>query len=163
MPVDYVHLKNQITSMGEKAVARQSEIDSQLAQCRSLLGTHAADLIRLSGLELGRDIDIVFTGLRPGEKQFEELFLDGETYRRTEHQQIFIAANGQASVPDALAWAIPQLYAAAETGDRDTIVTWLQRLVPEYQPRDGEGAAGAGLPFNYPSNYTPGLANGRDH
>lgn len=47
MPVDYVHLKSQITSMGEKAVARQSEIDSLLAQCRSLLGTHAADLIRL--------------------------------------------------------------------------------------------------------------------
>lgn len=127
----------------------------------------AADLIRLSGLELGRDVDIVFTGLRPGEKQFEELFLDGETYRRTEHQQIFIAANGHAFVPDALGWAIPRLYAAAETGDRDTIVAWLRRLVPEYQPRDGESAAGAGLPFNYTSNYTssytPGPANGRDH
>jgi FlaA1/EpsC-like NDP-sugar epimerase len=56
----------------------------------------AKDLIRLSGLEEGKDIDIVFTGLRPGEKMFEELFLEGEEYDRTEHAKIFVARNGRA-------------------------------------------------------------------
>jgi FlaA1/EpsC-like NDP-sugar epimerase len=121
----------------------------------------AADLIRLSGLELGRDIDIVFTGLRPGEKQFEELFLDGETYRRTEHQQIFIAANGQAFVPDALAWAMPRLYAAAQAGQRHAMLKWLQLLVPEYQPHDGEtvDTARDDLPLQHLSRP----ANGKGH
>ena len=50
----------------------------------------ALDMIALSGLEAGRDIDIQFTGLRPGEKLYEELFLANEEYRRTCHQQIFI-------------------------------------------------------------------------
>ena len=39
----------------------------------------ARDLIELSGLEVGKDIDIVFTGLKPGEKLFEELFVTGES------------------------------------------------------------------------------------
>ena len=54
----------------------------------------AADLIRLSGLEVGRDIDIVYTGLRPGEKLFEELFGEGEDYVRTGHEKIFVCRNG---------------------------------------------------------------------
>src|SRR5581483_6858847 len=49
----------------------------------------AQDLIRLSGLEPGRDIDIVFTRLRPGEKLFEELFLPGQSYQRTVHEKIY--------------------------------------------------------------------------
>jgi len=54
----------------------------------------AHDLITLSGLEVGRDIDITYTGLRPGEKLFEKLFISGEVYGRTEHQKIFVANNG---------------------------------------------------------------------
>lgn len=100
----------------------------------------AADLIRLSGLELGRDIDIRFTGLRPGEKRFEELFIDGENYRRTAHQQIFIAANASAFVPDTLAWDLSKLYAAARADRHSDIVEWLRRLVPEYQPTLGAPA-----------------------
>ena len=51
----------------------------------------ARDLIRLSGLEEGHDIDIVFTGLRPGEKMFEELFVSGEDYAQTCHEKILVA------------------------------------------------------------------------
>ncbi|MBI3913918.1 MAG: polysaccharide biosynthesis protein [Chloroflexi bacterium] len=55
----------------------------------------ARDLIRLSGLEEGRDIDIVFTGMRPGEKLFEEMFLSEENYQHTVHEKIFVARNGK--------------------------------------------------------------------
>jgi FlaA1/EpsC-like NDP-sugar epimerase/lipopolysaccharide/colanic/teichoic acid biosynthesis glycosyltransferase len=51
----------------------------------------ATDMIKLSGLEPGRDIKIVFSGIRPGEKLNEELFLDGENYQRTKHSKIFVA------------------------------------------------------------------------
>ena len=60
----------------------------------------ARDLIRLSGLEPGRDIEIRYTGLRPGEKLFEELFGAGEDYGRTRHEKIFVCRNG-ADVFDA--------------------------------------------------------------
>lgn len=51
----------------------------------------AVNLIKLSGLTLGKDIEIIETGLRPGEKLYEELLADGETTKPTHHDQIFIA------------------------------------------------------------------------
>ncbi len=51
----------------------------------------AEQLIRLSGNEPGRDIQIVYTGLRPGEKLFEELFHELEPYEQTKHEKIFLA------------------------------------------------------------------------
>jgi len=50
----------------------------------------AKDLIKLSGLKLGEDIDIEITGLRPGEKLYEELLHDTENSIRTEHERIYI-------------------------------------------------------------------------
>lgn len=50
----------------------------------------AENLIRLSGLEPYKDIDIVFTGLRPGEKLYEELLISGEGMRKTSNKKIFI-------------------------------------------------------------------------
>ena len=49
----------------------------------------ARELIRLSGLEPERDVEIVFTGLRPGEKMYEELYLDKESLDLTRHEKIF--------------------------------------------------------------------------
>jgi FlaA1/EpsC-like NDP-sugar epimerase len=94
----------------------------------------ATDLIRLSGLEVGRDIDIVFTGLRPGEKLFEELFVPGECYERTRHEKIFIASNASSFVPANLDDAIDGLRRAAELNDPEAIVRGLQNLIPEYRP-----------------------------
>ncbi|GIV76573.1 MAG: polysaccharide biosynthesis protein CapD [Litorilinea sp.] len=94
----------------------------------------AQDLIRLSGLQLGRDIDIVFTGLRPGEKLFEELFVPGEEYVRTCHEQIFVAANASALLPPELDRVVEQLLAAACRNDGVAVVTLLQALLPEFRP-----------------------------
>jgi FlaA1/EpsC-like NDP-sugar epimerase len=93
----------------------------------------ATDLIRLSGLEVGRDIDIVFTGLRPGEKLFEELFIPGERYERTRHEKIFIAGNASSFVPNHLEETIDGLRHAADLNDRGAVIRGLQNLIPEYR------------------------------
>ena len=54
----------------------------------------ATDLIKLSGLKPGRDIQITYIGTRPGEKLSEELFLDTENYQPTKHPRILVTANG---------------------------------------------------------------------
>ncbi len=53
----------------------------------------AADLIRLSGKEAGRDIEIRFSGTRPGEKLYEELFFSAELTAATEHPKVLRAKN----------------------------------------------------------------------
>jgi len=92
----------------------------------------ANDLIRLSGLEVGRDIDIEFTGLRPGEKLYEDLFLSGEDYQTTTHPKIRIAASAGLSVPIDLATAVDTLVEVAQTGQSQEIRKLLWNLVPEY-------------------------------
>ena len=52
----------------------------------------AKDMIHLSGLRVGEDIEIEITGLRPGEKLFEELYSDSESHRATAHSKIMVAA-----------------------------------------------------------------------
>ena len=96
----------------------------------------ARDLIDLSGLEVGRDIDIVFTGMRPGEKLFEELFMPGEDYQRTTHDKIFIASNASRLVPDGLDQFVDALTAVAVRGDGAAIMRGLQGLIPEFRPLD---------------------------
>ncbi len=99
----------------------------------------ATDLIHLSGLEVGRDIDIVYTGLRPGEKLFEEMFLAEEKYARTTHEQIFVAKNGVHLTPFSLDRSVYDLLAAARAGDTASVMAGLRALVPEYAP-PGAGA-----------------------
>lgn len=94
----------------------------------------ARDLIELSGLSLGRDIDLIFTGLRPGEKLYEELFIAGESYRRTMHEKILIADNASRTMPLRLDETIEKLGNAARCNDRQAILIALENLVPEFQP-----------------------------
>jgi FlaA1/EpsC-like NDP-sugar epimerase len=112
----------------------------------------AADLVRLSGLKVGRDIDIVFSGLRPGEKLYEELFTNGEEYRRTEHEQIFIAANASSLVPRNLHQVVDRLCDAAQRSDAAEIVACLRALLPEFNPV-GDTIAGVG---RQEAPYLPG-------
>ncbi|MBP7997656.1 MAG: polysaccharide biosynthesis protein [Chloroflexi bacterium] len=96
----------------------------------------ARDLIELSGLRLGQDIDIAFTGMRPGEKLYEELFVPGENYERTQHQKIFIAANASHFLPHDLDEQIKKLGDAAANDDPLLIKHALRDLIPEYQGID---------------------------
>ncbi|MBW7881343.1 MAG: polysaccharide biosynthesis protein [Caldilineaceae bacterium] len=93
----------------------------------------ARDLIELSGLRPGRDIEIAFTGMRPGEKLFEELFVPGESYGPTHHPKIFTAGNNGDAVPPAFDAELAALAAAAASNDGDAIVQVMHRLVPELQ------------------------------
>jgi FlaA1/EpsC-like NDP-sugar epimerase len=93
----------------------------------------ARDLIRLSGLEPERDIEIKYTGLRPGEKLFEELFNVGEDYGRTEHEKIFRYRNGHHSAAEELlAVRLDALFEAARCQDETAMLATLRALVPEY-------------------------------
>jgi FlaA1/EpsC-like NDP-sugar epimerase len=94
----------------------------------------ARDLIKLSGYEVGRDIEIKFIGLRPGDKLFEELFIPGEEYCRTTHEKIFIASDASRFVPDDLDETVNALAAAADRNDAQAIILGLRSLVPEYEP-----------------------------
>ncbi|MCS6880162.1 MAG: nucleoside-diphosphate sugar epimerase/dehydratase [Oscillochloridaceae bacterium] len=92
----------------------------------------ARDMIELSGLQVGEDIEIVFTGLRPGEKLYEELFVPGEEYRRTSHAKIFIAANASSLVPQNLDALVNALERATLRGDRSAMLAAVQELVPNH-------------------------------
>lgn len=98
----------------------------------------AHDLICLSGLEPGHDIEVVYTGLRPGEKLFEELFLAQESYGRTVHEKVFVCRNGMGG-PGAgeenptLTANLDALIVAAVRGEAGEVRRLLRELVPEYQ------------------------------
>lgn len=92
----------------------------------------AEDLIRLSGLQPYEDIDIVFTGLRPGEKLYEELLLDDEGVRPTRHQKICVA-NAAFHDPILLTRQIEDLYLACRNMNLEGSLRVLNRIVPEYR------------------------------
>jgi FlaA1/EpsC-like NDP-sugar epimerase len=102
----------------------------------------ARDLIRLSGREEGRDIEIKFTGLRPGEKMFEELFYPDEVKETTEHQKIFVCKNGLSQFlkgldvidEESLRMEIETLVEAANQGSLDIVNRVLKKLVPQFMP-----------------------------
>jgi FlaA1/EpsC-like NDP-sugar epimerase len=93
----------------------------------------AEQLIRLSGLVPYRDVDIVFTGLRPGEKLHEELMSTLESSLPTVVEKIrIVQTDGAASV--RLETELRHLLSATASGCRDAVVQELRALVPEYSP-----------------------------
>jgi FlaA1/EpsC-like NDP-sugar epimerase len=93
----------------------------------------AKELIRLSGYEVNKDIEIVFTGLRPGEKLFEELFIDGEKYEPTQHEKLFIVKNAGQMIPNELDISVEALCTAASKNDTNAILLFLEKLVLGYK------------------------------
>jgi len=96
----------------------------------------AKELIRLSGLEVGEDIDIKIVGLRPGEKLFEELLTEEErsgVLGDSGHEKIFIAKVEEVD-GEKLEKDIKELKRLAKEMDSEGIVRKLQEMIPSYQP-----------------------------
>jgi FlaA1/EpsC-like NDP-sugar epimerase len=91
----------------------------------------ARDMIRLSGFS-DDEIKIEFTGLRPGEKLFEELLADGEATLPTPHPKLRIAR--PSALPDDKWLAELEAWLAASWRDEDDVKAGLRRWVPEYRP-----------------------------
>ena len=92
----------------------------------------ATSMIRLSGLEEGQDIDLVFTGLRPGEKLYEELLTDKESLKASHNELIFIANKEPFTVQQQE--NILALIKLAQDGENSIdIVRMMKAIVPEYK------------------------------
>jgi FlaA1/EpsC-like NDP-sugar epimerase len=113
----------------------------------------ARQMITLSGFRPGEDIDIEITGMRPGEKLFEELRIEGEDIEPTVHPKVSVW-RCRPSQWDQVQAVMKDLSALTNSADRDQIVQTIRRLVPEYQPPSGlparpaepAGAPGAAQP-----------------
>lgn len=110
----------------------------------------AKDLIQLAGHEVGKDIQIEFTGLRPGERMFEHLFSKSERHHRTTHNKIFVAHNEE-RVSEL---ELRALVEAAKAGDQVTLWRSLHRLAP--------AAAAGGARSVKPSFDGPGAGRALD-
>lgn len=136
---------------------------SQLIMQASLLGTGgeiyvldmgepvritylAEQLIRLAGQEPGRDIQIVYTGLRPGEKLFEELFHELEPNEKTSHEKIFLAHPRKADWAE-LNRELRDMEAAVREYDTTRLAASLDRLVPELSRMAAAGEDSRVIPF----------------
>jgi FlaA1/EpsC-like NDP-sugar epimerase len=93
----------------------------------------ATDLIQLSGYRPDEDIDIVYTGMRPGEKLHEELFAAGEEASRTRHKNIFVlAAHPPELSADVFKRTVDDLLEVARVRDYQRMSELLAQLVPTY-------------------------------
>jgi len=91
----------------------------------------AEDLIRLSGLEPGRDIEIVFSGIRDGEKLSEDLWNNGRQFNQTAHPEIFSEEGQDELIGPALSRSVEKLVDCATRGDWGAIVDYLNAIIPD--------------------------------
>ena len=95
----------------------------------------AKQLIRMAELIPGQDIEIVYTGLREGEKLVEELFHNEEKLEKTLHDQISLAES-RALNSEAIVNAVRLLTSKIQQSDADGIEQIMKELVPEYMQRN---------------------------
>jgi FlaA1/EpsC-like NDP-sugar epimerase len=91
----------------------------------------AKKMVKLSGLQLGKDIQISFTGLRPGEKLYEELLATTENTQPTHHEKIMIAKVRTYDY-DQISQQLVNLKQVLNMGDENRIVAKIKELVPEF-------------------------------
>ena len=96
----------------------------------------ATNLIGLSGLQPETDINLVYTGLRPGEKLYEELSLAAEDTKPTSHDKIRVLNGGCRDFRQVRGW-VDELSALVLAKNIGGLVTKLQDIVPEYHPSEG--------------------------
>ncbi|HEY1902827.1 MAG TPA: polysaccharide biosynthesis protein [Terracidiphilus sp.] len=94
----------------------------------------AKQLILLSGLQPGRDIEIEFTGVRPGEKLFEELSLHDEQLTPTSHSRISSLASSENVDTERVAVLVKELREAVNARDALRVILLLKDAVPDYAP-----------------------------
>ena len=95
----------------------------------------ANEVIRLNGFEPGKDIEIIYTGLRPGEKLYEELITEGEGIVPTRHEKIMVLRGNNHHTYEYMTKQIDELTHIADTFDTVAIKKKLQEIVPEYTPQ----------------------------
>lgn len=95
----------------------------------------AEEVIRLSGLKPYEDIDIIYTGLRPGEKLYEELLLSEEGVLPTSHGKICVARSMDVSLSE-IRDGIDALLADAKVLNISGVLSKIRVMVPEYQPAE---------------------------
>ena len=120
-----VHLVLQASAMGKGSEVFVLNMGEQI-RILSL----AEDLIRLSGLEPGKDIEIIFTGIRPGEKLREALWDEGAVYQPTSHPDVLRLADNDLPASATLSQAVDQLRQLAQAGDADAIISEMDALIP---------------------------------
>ena len=97
----------------------------------------ATDLIRLSGLTVGSDIQIKFTGIRPGEKLYEEMFFSAENVLTTDHPKVLRARNG--ILPEGIMRRVETIIVSAQSEHIDDELKHLLRgLVPDFHPHPAQ-------------------------
>lgn len=120
-----VHLVLQAAAMGQGGEAFLLNMGEQVR-----ILDLAEDLIRLSGLEPGRDIEIVFTGIRPGEKLREELWEGDKTYEKTPHPEIFCSTAEDLTSPEILAAALQRCADLTARSQPQELIALLDEVVP---------------------------------
>jgi FlaA1/EpsC-like NDP-sugar epimerase len=120
-----VHLVLQAASMGENG---ETFVLNMGQQVRIL--DLAEDLIRLSGLEPGKDIEVVFTGIRTGEKLSEDLWDQDSSFRPTDHPEIFRLQRPDELHREALKNGVDELIRLAQDGETPALLNLLDELIP---------------------------------
>jgi FlaA1/EpsC-like NDP-sugar epimerase len=90
----------------------------------------AEDLIRLSGLEPGKDIEIVYTGIRPGEKLSEDLWEEGDQFAPTQHPDIFQFDDPSNLSGETLQTKVGELLHLSSEGKNDKIIDFIDETIP---------------------------------
>ncbi|MBM3124392.1 MAG: polysaccharide biosynthesis protein [Chloroflexi bacterium] len=125
-----VHLVLQAAGMGEGGEVYMLNMGQQVR-----ILDLAEDLIRLSGLEPHRDIEIAFTGIRPGEKLREDLWEAGTQFKPTPHREIFRATEEEKVDGASLARVVEQLAHLARQSETDSLIRLLDESIPSASVR----------------------------
>jgi FlaA1/EpsC-like NDP-sugar epimerase len=113
----------------------------------------AEQMIRLAGKQPQRDVAIVYTGLRAGEKLHETLFHADERYRPTVHPKI-LQAEARLVVAERIAVASDRLRAAVARYDLEEMATLLRDAVPEFAPADPVREAASATVVAFPARHS---------
>lgn len=110
----------------------------------------AKGLVKLSGLDPEKDIPLIYTGLRPGEKLFEELKLNGEGIKATWHEKIRVLDGGTVVLDQVDSW-LSEISQLVQTRDLAGLIAKLTQIVPEYTPSEEIVALAGSVARNQPA------------